>query len=158
MDRIDIGLDAAAEKALLAYEWPGNVRELANVLERTLSRMEGNMIHLEYLPFFISGRQNRSVFEMPTSIRKLQEKAEKDAIVDCLMAYDYNKAKVARALGIHRTQLYKKPNMAFRCTGPFRPRECGYGRIQRNVKPGLKWRTGCLNSLRNSGGMLGLTL
>ncbi len=63
MDRIDIGLDAAAEKALLAYEWPGNVRELANVLERTLSRMEGTMIHLEDLPFFISGRQNRSVFE-----------------------------------------------------------------------------------------------
>lgn len=108
MDRIDIGLDTAAEKALLAYEWPGNVRELANVLERTLSRMEASMIHLEDLPFFISGRQKRSAFEMPTSIRKLQEKAEKDAIVDCLMAYDYNKARVAKVLGIHRTQLYKK--------------------------------------------------
>lgn len=108
MDLIDIDLDSVAEKALLAYEWPGNVRELSNVLERTLSRMEGNIIHLEDLPFFISGRQKRTAFGMPTSIRKLQEKAERDTILDCLAEYDYNKAQVAKVLGIHRTLLYKK--------------------------------------------------
>jgi transcriptional regulator with PAS, ATPase and Fis domain len=108
MDLIDIDLDSESEKALLAYEWPGNVRELSNVLERTLSRMEGNIIHREDLPFFISGRQKRAAFGMPTSIRKLQEKAERDTILDCLKEYDYNKAQVAKVLGIHRTLLYKK--------------------------------------------------
>ncbi len=46
-------LSPEAEDILLAYQWPGNVRELHNVLERTLSLIEGNVIRADDLPFYL---------------------------------------------------------------------------------------------------------
>ena len=101
-------IDAEACRALIAYDWPGNVRELSNVLERTLSAMEGDTIRLEDLPFHIYRQQRRSAPFSATSIRHVQAKAEKEAIAYALKACNYNKAQAARMLGIHRTLLYKK--------------------------------------------------
>jgi PAS domain S-box-containing protein len=101
-------LDAEARRALIDYHWPGNVRELSNALERSLASMEGNMIRLGDLPFHICRRGPQSPADKPTSIREVQHKAEKEAIVHALKASDYNKSQAARRLGIHRTLLYKK--------------------------------------------------
>ncbi len=38
----------------------------------------------------------------------LQEKSEKDTILNCLKECGYNKAQTAKMLGIHRTLLYRK--------------------------------------------------
>lgn len=108
MDLTDIVFDSETETALRDYDWPGNVRELSNVLERTLSRLEGQRVRLEDLPFIISGKQQRNAFDMRTTIKKLQEKTEKDTIVNCLKECGYNKARTAKMLGIHRTLLYRK--------------------------------------------------
>jgi PAS domain S-box-containing protein len=101
-------IDADARRALAAYHWPGNVRELSSVLERSLASVDGDVIKLQNLPFHIYRRRRRRSIEKGTSIRDVQHAAEKEAILFALESCGYNKARAARRLGIHRTQLYKK--------------------------------------------------
>ncbi|MDX1707285.1 MAG: sigma 54-interacting transcriptional regulator [Desulfobacterales bacterium] len=106
----EISLDNIAAKALKKYTWPGNVRELSNVLERALSSMESDRIHLCDLPFYVSRMQktlpehNHSAID----IKGVQARAERDAIRYALKETRHNKAQAAKLLGIHRTLLYKK--------------------------------------------------
>ncbi len=106
LPQVTIGPRAA--RALINYDWPGNVRELSNVLERTLSYLEGDKIHLADLPFHLQ----RHVKLIPAAsrfiIKLAQSSAEKETIQEALAATDYNKAQAAKLLGIHRTLLYKK--------------------------------------------------
>ena len=101
-------IDAETRRALINYHWPGNVRELSNALERSLAAMEGETIRLTDLPFHIHRKGPQSLAEKPASIRDVQHKAEKEAIVYALKTSGYNKSQAARKLGIHRTLLYKK--------------------------------------------------
>ena len=101
-------IDVEARRALVAYDWPGNVRELSNALERTLASMDGDIIRLQDLPFHIYRRNPGQSGVPAASIRDVQHKAEKEAIVYALRSSGYNKAQAARTLGIHRTLLYKK--------------------------------------------------
>jgi transcriptional regulator with PAS, ATPase and Fis domain len=104
----EVKLDAAAQNALKRHEWPGNVRELSNVLERTLSALEGSTIRLQDLPFYLYRNSKGSSEQNPSSLKDLQARTEKETIHDALKASNNNKAKAARMLGIHRTLLYKK--------------------------------------------------
>ena len=104
----EIILDREAQKALKNYEWPGNVRELSNVLERTLSALEGNTIHLQDLPFYLHRSRKREILNNRASLKDVQARTEKEAIRYALREAKNNKAKAAKILGIHRTLLYKK--------------------------------------------------
>ena len=42
------------------------------------------------------------------SLRRVQTRAEREAILYALQSVNYNKARAAQALGIHRSLLYKK--------------------------------------------------
>lgn len=103
----EIKLDATVQKALRSHDWPGNARELSNVLERAVASMEGNTIVMDDLPFSSDGKEFQKR-EQPTTIRRAQHMVERDLIKDALEENDYNKTRAARALGIHRTLLYKK--------------------------------------------------
>jgi PAS domain S-box-containing protein len=103
-----INLGREAEKALKNYEWQGNVRELSNVLERTMSALEGDTIHLQDLPFYLHRSRNRKIENHRSSLKDVQAKTEKEAIRYALKETRNNKAKAAKILGIHRTLLYKK--------------------------------------------------
>jgi len=103
----EVHLSKAARRILSAYDWPGNVRELFNVLERTMALLEDNTIRPSDLPFYIQqGRLSRR--SGPGTIRAVQARAEKEAIVRALEKSGYNKSRAAEMLGIHRTLLYKK--------------------------------------------------
>jgi PAS domain S-box-containing protein len=104
----EIELGSEAEKALRQYDWPGNVRELLNVLERTLSSIDGNTIRLCDLPFYLQRAPRNSSQPNQTSIRAVHAKAEREAILYALRDTNHNKARAAKILGIHRTLLYKK--------------------------------------------------
>jgi len=104
----EIKLDKGAALALTSYDWPGNVRELSNVLERAMSAIEGDTIHLCDLPFYLQRRQKNSPRPNQTSIKAVQARAEKEAIRYALEETNFNKARAAKLLGIHRTLLYKK--------------------------------------------------
>ena len=105
---VEITIGKEAEKALRNYEWPGNVRELSNVLERVISTLEGDTIHLQNLPFHIYGSRRKSLKGNPSSLKEVNAKTEKEAIRYALMETNNNKARAAKILGIHRTLLYKK--------------------------------------------------
>jgi len=104
----EITLDAEAEKLLWNYDWPGNVRELVNILERTLSRLEGKTICVEDLPFYL--RRREAHIEIPTksSLRDILNQVEEKTIRQTLSETNYNKALAAKKLKIHRTILYQK--------------------------------------------------
>ena len=104
----EIQVAPEAEQALKSYDWPGNVRELSNVLERTVSSLEGNTIHRDDLPFYLYQKEKQLPGPGPMSIKDIQAAAEKRAIYEALQKTGNNKAKTAQMLGIHRTLLYKK--------------------------------------------------
>lgn len=106
LSEIELHKDAAL--ALTLYEWPGNVRELSNVLERAMSAIEGDAIHLCDLPFYLQRRRKNLPKSNQNSIKAVQARAEKEAIRYALEKCSYNKVRAAKLLGIHRTLLYKK--------------------------------------------------
>lgn len=103
-----IAIDIGAEHALYDHDWPGNVRELMNVLERSVSALEGDAIRIPDLPFYVQRKLKAAVRRRSTSLRELQSRAEREAIWTALKESDFRKARAARILGIHRTLLYKK--------------------------------------------------
>ena len=103
-----IRLDEQAQNALEKHEWQGNVRELSNVLERTMSVLEGNTIRLENLPFYLHRGRRLQAPASRSSLKDMQARTEKEAICFALREANNNKARAARILGIHRTLLYKK--------------------------------------------------
>ncbi len=54
------GVSDGAMRALMEYHWPGNVRELINVIERSTSFADGDLIEEDALPPQIFGRARRS--------------------------------------------------------------------------------------------------
>jgi len=103
-----IKLLPAAKKVFTLYDWPGNVRELSNVLERTVAGLQDQRIRPSDLPFYVCRGTEDQDLCREASFRSAQARAEKSAIGRALADADYNKAKAARILGIHRTLLYKK--------------------------------------------------
>jgi PAS domain S-box-containing protein len=104
----EVSLDKEAKKALKGYGWPGNVRELSNVLERSMSALEGSTIRLEDLPFYVYRNRKESFNPNCASLKDLQATTERATICCALKNNNNNKAKAAQMLGIHRTLLYKK--------------------------------------------------
>ena len=103
-----IKTDPQTEAVLTKHDWPGNCRELYNVLERTVSSLEGNIIRPADLPLQLYSGEKSSRTLTRLSLKDVQGNAEREAILSVLAATNNNKAKAARLLGIHRTLLYKK--------------------------------------------------
>ncbi|WP_308893806.1 sigma-54 interaction domain-containing protein [Candidatus Desulfosporosinus nitrosoreducens] len=103
------GISPQALEVLKSYNWPGNVRELGNILERIINFCTDDYIDLEHLPAQLvreAGLQN--AVDGPHTLRQGLIKAEKNLIFDALHAAKGNKMQAARALGIHRSVLYRK--------------------------------------------------
>lgn len=103
-----VNIDPEAEAVLKNYDWQGNVRELLNVLERTLSILDGEVISRNDLPFHLLRDKDKSLRPKVTTLKKAQETAEKATILKALEQSEYRKVMAANLLGIHRTLLYKK--------------------------------------------------
>lgn len=104
----EVGIDTQAQEVLTNYDWPGNVREISNVLESVASYLERDTIYLCDLPLYIYRRRESSADSNRTSLKDVQGTAEKDAILFALNSANFNKARAAGLLGIHRSLLYKK--------------------------------------------------
>ncbi len=103
-----IEIDSKAQEILTKYDWPGNCREFCNVLERSVSSLEGNVIRPGDLPFQLYAGQAHSKTVNSLPLKDIHGNAEKEAILAALANTNNNKAEAARLLGIHRTLLYKK--------------------------------------------------
>jgi transcriptional regulator with PAS, ATPase and Fis domain len=104
----DVGISADARDALLGYDWPGNIRELSNVLERAVHYAERERIELSDLPRYLFQKNTKALDTAPEPLRRVQHSAEKEALRRALEAAEFNKARAARLLGIHRSLFYKK--------------------------------------------------
>jgi transcriptional regulator with PAS, ATPase and Fis domain len=102
-------LGPAALTCLKNYPWPGNGRELMHVLERTLATHPGGDITPAEFPYHV--RQRGAGAEAVRSGRGLQaalREAERQILLAALEEAAGNRSQAARALGIHRTLLYRK--------------------------------------------------
>lgn len=91
---------------LQSYDWPGNIRELKNVLGRMfMLTYVGDTILPEYIPPNILAA-TRHVDQQ--QFIASSDMGERERILLILDKFNYNCAKTAKFLGIHRTTLYNK--------------------------------------------------
>ena len=108
------GFDAAAMRALRAYEWPGNVRELSHAVERAVVLATGRTITRESLPEAIreaAGSESdaaggEKVIAVPVGTPL--EDVEKLMISETLRHTGGNKAQAASLLRISARTLYRR--------------------------------------------------
>jgi two-component system, NtrC family, nitrogen regulation response regulator NtrX len=94
-----------AVAALRGYRWPGNVRELRNTIERVMIMVGGETIEASHLAFL------DGVAPMPAPVAPLfdaRDAWERGYILSALTACDGNISRTAEALGLERSNLYKK--------------------------------------------------
>jgi transcriptional regulator with PAS, ATPase and Fis domain len=103
-----VSLGPEAQEILTGYDWPGNVREISNVLERVVSYLERDTIYPCDLPPYLHRGHRGTSLANNASLRRVQTRAEREAILYALQSVNYNKARAAQVLGIHRSLLYKK--------------------------------------------------
>ena len=114
LDRSIVGFDKEVMDVFRKYSWPGNLRELRNIIRRAALLSPGNSIRLEALPeeiiqepMFPSVSDGQDA-ALPTDLKSMAERTEKEMILQTLQKANYNKSKAAKMLGIDRKTLYNK--------------------------------------------------
>ncbi|MBL0175609.1 MAG: sigma 54-interacting transcriptional regulator [Ignavibacteria bacterium] len=103
MDRDIAGVSEEVLELFMRYPFPGNVRELENVLEHAFIMCRGGLISLAHLPGEMTMRVEAP---HPLSSSPL-DALERQALVDALIRHKGVKIHVAKALGIHRSSLWR---------------------------------------------------
>ena len=104
-------LDDAALTVLESHNWPGNVRELRNVLERLAIMVPGRTIAPTDLTFLSRGDAAPTESGQTGTVLPLlaaREQFERDYIMGSLVAHRGNISRTAEALGVERSNLYRK--------------------------------------------------
>ena len=102
-------LTRSAMTLLGALPWPGNLPELRGLIERLAVMLPGGVIRLEDLLSHVSlsGSEQQST-QQATTLREARERFERDYIAATLRKHRGRMAETAQALGIQRTNLYRK--------------------------------------------------
>ena len=94
------------------YRWPGNVRELRNVIERLMIMVPGDTIALGDLAFLDPAARVAAADAEPAAppmpLHEARERFERDYILRTLAAQQGNMSRTAEALGVERSNLYRK--------------------------------------------------
>ena len=114
------GLDAEAQRIMLAYDWPGNVRELENTIEHAAVLVEGALIGPDDLPERLRRRRRQSAEEPAEvgfsihfspeelSVKRAARRTERELIMRALERTGGNRTHAAKLLDLsHRALLYK---------------------------------------------------
>jgi two-component system response regulator HydG len=104
-----VDLTETAMRAFLDYPWPGNVRELENAVEHAFVLCPGGHIEIDHLPREIrEGDVRAGVGTRSAPSRQRSTKAVTGQTLTVLLRDSgWNKAEVARRLGISRTAVWK---------------------------------------------------
>jgi two-component system nitrogen regulation response regulator NtrX len=102
-------LSPEAVAVLNAYRWPGNVRELRNVIERLMIMVPGEVIGAADLSFLeIPDRPAGSDGSSVAPLYQARDTWEREYILGALAAFEGNISRAADALGVERSNLYRK--------------------------------------------------
>lgn len=112
-----IVFDADAQRALLTYHWPGNVRELKNFVERMLIMFAGQKVSGRMLPPEFGGtvttpvQDDNSVHRIESGVvdfKTARTAFEASFLEAKLKEFDGNISRLAEAIGLERSYLYRK--------------------------------------------------
>ncbi len=116
-DRIPATFSSEAMRAMEIYPWPGNVRELENVVKRTITLSDHNVIEIADRPADFGQTDSDSresaatcpkVTEQGIDMPKFVASIERDLIHSALALTNGVKARAADLLNIKRTTLVEK--------------------------------------------------
>ncbi len=100
------GITAEALSLMMAHDWPGNVRELENMIERAFVLCGEGPIALEHMPEELTCRDaDRGP---GGSMRAARDSLDAHAIRAALARHGGNRLAAAKALGIHKSTLFRK--------------------------------------------------
>lgn len=117
MSRPVVSFTPSAMRALESYFWPGNVRELENVIERTITLADSEIIGKKELPSNICGEERDDenpeipcprVTEQGVDMPRIVWELEGSLIKSAMELAGGVKARAASLLGIKRTTLVEK--------------------------------------------------
>jgi len=99
-----------ARDLIETYHWPGNVRELRNTIERLMIMVLGDIVRPQDLAFLelIGTPAGRPVPQAIGPLFEARDAWERNYILSALAAHDGNISRTAEALGLERSNLYKK--------------------------------------------------
>jgi PAS domain S-box-containing protein len=107
-------LSQEALRLFLSYPWPGNVRELENAIEHAFVLRNRDQIIISDLPVEIRHLEYESSGKnMPPDpcqikpARRSRKKMTQERLVELLTMHEWNKAAVARDLGLSHTAIWK---------------------------------------------------
>ncbi len=105
------GIAADAMVVLESYHWPGNIRELENLIERlVVLRTNDKWIDTKDLPFelLFNDKNDQSDRHLDQGLLEARQVFERSYIQRALRICNWNQAKAARMLNIHRNTLLQK--------------------------------------------------
>ena len=100
------GLTPDALSLLMAHDWPGNVRELENIIERAFVLCPVEMIGLSCLPDELT--RHHGGLAAASTCKDACLQTERQVIQTALEQNGYHRLATAKALGIHKTTLFRK--------------------------------------------------
>jgi PAS domain S-box-containing protein len=93
---------------LMAHDYPGNVRELENIIERAFVLCGAGRIERIHLPPELTGQSAAAPAPAGDTIAARTRAAETQAIQAALEQHGFNRLAAARALGLHKSTLFRK--------------------------------------------------
>ena len=99
-------VSAEAMALLMAHDFPGNVRELENIIEHAFVLCNKGQIEPRHLPEEFITRA--PAIKTSRNIHNIVQITEAQAIRSALEKNKFNRLAAARALGIHKTTLFRK--------------------------------------------------
>jgi transcriptional regulator with PAS, ATPase and Fis domain len=100
------GVDADTLQILMCHDYPGNIRELENIVEHAFVLCSTGLIQARHLPGSLAG-QPLAANDQDTLTHTLNT-TEAIAIMNTLKRHNYNRLAAARALGMHKSTLFRK--------------------------------------------------
>jgi transcriptional regulator with PAS, ATPase and Fis domain len=109
-----LGMKRRASALLLNYNWPGNVRELRNLIEKIVISTPANEIDIDEVRNALEANPASASTKLPTAedriitLKGALHDFEKSYILSALDRYNWKIQATAEALGIDRSNLFKK--------------------------------------------------
>jgi len=100
------GLSGEALACLVAHDYPGNVRELQNIIEHAFILCKSGMIEPHHLPEHLCMPLNMKT-DAGGQMMNMKD-LEAVFITNMLRRYQWNRLKTAKALGMHKSTLFRK--------------------------------------------------
>ena len=100
------GVDAETLQILMCHDYPGNIRELENIVEHAFVLCSSGLIEARHLPGNLTGPQFSSSSQ--DTLTHTLHTTEAIAIMNALKRNNYNRMAAAKALGMHKSTLFRK--------------------------------------------------